>query len=295
MRFFPLSLRFILLTCCASLSLSGAPFLVVSTNTILQDFLSHLAPDSMETRCLMPADINAHSYEPSPGDVQLLSRADLVIANGLNLEPQLIRILKNSGFKGRLLIASDGVKALHGTHEHPGGGHHHTDPHAWLDLANVEIYVINICEALAELSPQDAPDIRSRTASYLEKIKVLDKSSREKLARIPMENRKLVLTHDSFGYFANAYGFRTIPIAGVTPGQEPNAQRLAQIIDLVRKENIRAIFTESTVNPRLACLIAEETRTELAAPLISDRIPEGKTFLQIYEDNVNAITEALAH
>jgi len=263
--------------------------LVITTNPILDDFLRQVAPpDTIRAHCLLAPGADPHANEPRPADLRLIAAADLIIQNGLNLEPALARLIRNSGTRAKILAATDGITPILDHHRAP-------DPHAWQDPQNAIRYIENIRDALIQLLPRQAAVITQRATDYIHQLRDLDQQTREKLSAIPPQNRVLVTTHDSLAYLARAYDLRVLPITGRggCSHTEPNARQVAALIKTIREQKIPAIFIETTANPKLTRLIARETKTTLAPPLHTDTLPKNSTFLETYRQNIQTIATAL--
>ena len=283
--------------------------IVVSTNTLLHDFVRTLGADAIDARCLIPPGRDPHAYEPAPADIRLLAQADAIVVNGLGFEHWLEKLIQNSGFRGTLVTASQGITPLrpeddhHHHHDHSAHEHHHhhahdeLDPHAWHDLANAARYVANIRDALVALAPASAEAIHTRARAYLAELSVLDARFRERLAAIPDERRRLVTSHDSLRYLGHAYGLKIVSISGLRPDREPSAKQLAAVVKQIRRENVRAIFIESTTNPKIPALIAQEAGVTIVSELYTDSLgpadSPGATFLGMARANLETLTTAL--
>jgi zinc/manganese transport system substrate-binding protein len=284
---------------------ASAKPIVVSTTTILDDFVRTLGGDAIEAHCLLTPGRDPHSYNPTPTDIRLLRRADLIVINGLGFETWLEKLIKNSGSRGTLVTASNGITPLraehdsHDAHDHAHHDHDHgeIDPHAWHDLRLAAHYVENIRDALAAATPDHASSIRNRATAYLAELDTLDALFRERLAAIPKSRRKIVTSHDSLRYLGEAYELRIVPIAGLRPDQEPSAKQLAAIVTLLRRESVSAIFVESTTNPKIPTLLAKEAGVSVISELYTDSLgasgSPGATFLGMARANMETITAAL--
>jgi zinc/manganese transport system substrate-binding protein len=280
--------------------------LVVSTTTILDDFVRTLGGDAIEARCLLTPGHDPHSFDPTPNDVRLLTRADLIVLNGLGFETWLEKLIQNSGFRGTLTTAATGITPLrandghdHSDHAHHDHAHDHgaIDPHAWHDLRHAARYVENIRDALTKLAPASASAINTRATAYLAELTALDAQFRERLTALPAARRKLVTSHDSLRYLGHAYALEIIPIAGLSPDQEPSAKQLASIVKLIRREKVSAVFIESTTNPKIPTLLAKEAGVTVINELYTDSLgaPDtpAATFLGMARANLEIITTAL--
>jgi zinc/manganese transport system substrate-binding protein len=344
------------LLCTATLGLTAQP-VVVTANTILDDLVRQVGGDQVRTHCLLAPGTDPHSFEPRPSDIKQLVTADILVVNGLDLEPAVLKLVQNCGFRGQLVVATTGLTPRHGAcHHHHGEDeedHDHAslgtpssssasassaptaepaasttstsstqstssataptstnphseiripqssaaDPHAWQNPRLVATYVANIRDALTRANPAAAELYRTRAAAYTEQLATLDRWTREQIATIPPAHRKLVTSHDSLGYFADAYGFETVPVAGLSTASEPDARTVAAIVDLIRREHVPAVFIELTTNPKLLRQIAADAGVRLAEPLYTDTVGTAgsgaETYLNLFRTNVSRIVAAL--
>ena len=187
---------------------------VVATFTILADFVRQVGGQRVEVVSLVGPNGDVHAYAPSPADSRKLAGARLIVENGLNLEGWISRLAKASASKARIVIASNRVTLRkEGDHDHDHGG---VDPHAWQNVANAKIYVANILDGLNLVDPAGKTDYEARAKAYMEKLDALDAEVRAAVAKIPAGRRRIVTTHDAFGYFGQAYGIELAAPAGVS-------------------------------------------------------------------------------
>ncbi|WP_110670813.1 metal ABC transporter solute-binding protein, Zn/Mn family [Salinicola halophilus] len=194
----------------------------------------------------------------------------------------------------------DGHGHEHGDagHDHGGGHHHHggTDPHAWQSLANGEQYVRNIRDALIDADPDNAEDYRDNAETYLDEMEALDESARERLSRIPEDQRMIITSHEAFGYFADAYGLTMLSPVGLSTLAEPSASDMGELIQQIDESHARALFLENMANPALINQLHEETGVAIGGELYADALTEegeGSTYLGMFQHNVDTIVEAL--
>jgi zinc/manganese transport system substrate-binding protein len=275
---------------------------VVTTTTILDDLVRTVGGEHVAASCLLQRGVDPHGYEPTPADVRRLARADLLVVNGLGFETWLDKLIKNSGFRGTLVVASEGVDALHADEEHEGHDHahaheSHVDPHAWHDPKRARRYVENIAAALALANAPHAADYEKNAAALRTQLSSLDEYARAQFGALPAERRKLVTSHDSLRYLGNAYGLALIPISGLSPEREPSARELAKLVRLIRKEKVPAVFIESTSNPKIPELLAREAGVAVVTGLYTDSLgalgSPGATYLEMFRANVDTIVRAL--
>lgn len=289
-----MTMRFILF--CA-LSLIASPLQaadrlsVVASFSILGDFVRNVGGDRIDLTTLVGADGDVHVYTPAPGDAKRIAAAKLVIVNGLGLEGWLPRLVQSAGSKAKVVTASAGITPLK-----LGAA---ADPHAWQSVPNARIYVTDIANALAAAAPDDAEFFRAQAKAYLEKLETLDREVREAVSKIPAERRKVISTHDAFGYFSAEYGIRFIAPLGVSTETEPSARDIAAIIGQIKAARIPAVFLENISDDRLIRRIAAETGAKVGGTLISDGLTGEKgpapTYIDMVRHNIKALTSALDH
>ena len=275
------------------LSLHAADKLnVVTSFSILADLTREVGGDRIELTNLVGADADAHLYEPSPNDAKALLRADLIIANGLGFEPWLERVLASSEPKGKRISASAGVVPLMLDED----GERVPDPHAWQSLTNAEIYVRNIAKALGELDPANLDAYNERRDAYLTRLHALLKKADAQIAGLPASQRKVVTSHDAFGYLGQAWQLAFIAPQGLSTHDEPSAAEVAALIRQIRSEGVRAVFVENIRDPRLIQQIADEAGAKVGGTLYSDALAsEGpaSTYLGMFEHNLDTLMAAL--
>jgi zinc/manganese transport system substrate-binding protein len=269
---------------------------VVATFSILADLVKNVGGDRVEVAAIVGPNGDAHVYAPTPADAKKLSEAKLVIANGLGFEGWMTRLVKASGTKAANVVASKGVKPRKAVGDHDPG-HAEADPHAWQSVANVKIYVGNIRDALIAADPAGKAAYAANATAYLAKLDVLDREVRAEVARIPAERRRIITTHDAFGYFKDAYGLDFIAPQGVSTESEVSAKDVAKIIAQVKKQKLPAVFLENVSDPRLLKRIADETGAKIGGTLYSDALTEEKgeaaTYIDMMRHNVRTLSAAL--
>ncbi len=275
------------------LSLHAADKLnVVTSFSILADLTREVGGDRIELTNLVGADADAHLYEPSPNDAKALLRADLIVANGLGFEPWLERLLASSEPKGKRINASAGVVPLMLDED----GEAVPDPHAWQSLTNAEIYVRNISKALGELDPANLNVYIERRDAYLTRLHALLKKADAQIAGLPTSQRKVVTSHDAFGYLGQAWQLKFIAPQGLSTHDEPSAAEVAALIRQIRNEGVRAVFVENIRDPRLIRQIADEAGAKVGGTLYSDALASAgpaSTYLGMFEHNLDTLMAAL--
>lgn len=284
--------------------MSAAPLRVVALHSVLGEIARETAGPDAELLCLVPGGVDPHTFNPAPADVRAIARADLVLASGFDLEPYLDKLVANSGTKARLFVVSSVIRDVvhtsaekNGHDDHVGHDHGAIDPHWWHSIANLKIVTQAVSEELKRLRPEEAARIDARTGSYLKRLEALGAWIDAELAALPRERRQLVTSHDAFGYLARDYGFTLHPLNGVNPEAETDARSLAQLIDLVRRERIRAVFTDNTENPKLLAAMIKESGAKIGGTLYADGLgPKGspaETVEGMFRHNIGTLVQAL--
>jgi zinc/manganese transport system substrate-binding protein len=267
------------------------PLKVVASFSILGDFVKNVGGNRVEVTTLVGPDGDVHVYTPTPADARKIADAKLLIVNGLGLEGWLPRLLQAAGGKASIVTVTSGIAPLKLGSD--------ADPHAWQSVANAKEYVVNIRDALAAADPPDAEFFRQNAQAYLAKLEALDGEVRRSVDQIPQSRRKMISTHDAFGYFAARYGVEFIAPVGVSTEAEANARDIAKIIAQVKAEHIPAVFLERISDPRLMRRISAETGAKIGGTLYSDSLSDEKgdapTYIDMVRHNIRTLTSALAN
>jgi zinc/manganese transport system substrate-binding protein len=262
---------------------------VVASFSILGDFVRNVGGDRVDVMTLVGPNADVHVYAPAPADAQMIAGAKLVIVNGLGLEGWLPRLVQSAGGKAAIVVASSGITPLK-----LGAG---ADPHAWQSVANAKIYVANIRDALAVADAAGAAAFHVNAERYLAELDALDAQVRAAIEKISPERRRVISTHNAFGYFREAYGIDFIAPVGVSTETEPSARDVADIIDQIKKAKIPAVFLENMSDDRLIGRIAAETGAKVGGTLFSDALTDEKgdapTYIAMVKHNIRALTSAL--
>jgi zinc/manganese transport system substrate-binding protein len=268
----------------------------VATISILADLVQNVGGDRVEVTALVGPNGDAHVYSPTPGDAKKLAAANIVFANGLGLEGWMTRLVTASGSKAPTIVTTAGITPRR-MEDANKAGRMVTDPHAWQSVADAKIYVANIRDGLAAVDPAGKASYEANAAAYLGKLDDLEKEVKAAITSIPPERRKIITTHDAFGYFGAAYGMAFISPDGVSTEAEPSAREVARIIAQIRKQRIPAVFLENITDPRLMDQIARETGAAIGGTLYSDALsaPDGPaaTYIDMMRHNVREFTKAL--
>ncbi|MGB7417254.1 MAG: zinc ABC transporter substrate-binding protein [Thermosynechococcaceae cyanobacterium] len=284
-----------LLLSCSSKTLgpeTGKPQ-VVATSTILKNWTEEVAGDEVQVKGILDPGEDPHIYEPVPQDTQLLEDADLILYNGYNLEPGLIKLIKSSS--GSAFAVGEVVKPLNYDYK----GRREPDPHVWGDAENAIAMVNAIRDQLIELSPEDTAKFTSNAKALTQSLQQVDGWMTQQIATIPVDKRQLVTTHDAFQYYAKAYGLKVAgTLIGISTEEQPSAQTVKRLSDSIRKLQVPAIFAETTINPALITTVAKEANVKLSKrQLYSDSLgapgSEADTYVKMLVANTRTIVEAL--
>ena len=269
---------------------------VVATSTIITDLAEQVGGDEIQLTGILQPGADPHVYEPVPADSQVLEKADLILYNGYNLEPGIIRLMNAAGLRGRKLAVGEVVQPLQ---LEKGKGEIVPDPHVWGDVENSIQMVNAIRDALIELSPEDKEQFTENAARLTAELKQLDSWIGQQIQTIPAERRKLVTTHDAFQYYSRAYGLSIVgTLIGISTEEQPSARTVQRLVEAVKAAGVPAVFAETTINPALIKTVAEEAGVKLAPrQLYSDSIgapgSDGDSYIKMMEANTRTIVEAL--
>lgn len=288
-----------------SVAAQDDPVRVTATFSILSDMVRNVGGDLVEVQSLVDANGDAHTFEPAPQDVATLAEADVIVQNGLNFEPWLDDVLDAAGTDALIVVVGEGITPRAATEEEHADeethDHGEVDPHVWQSVANAIVMVETIRDALIEVDPDREDIYQANADAYVAELTELDQWIEEQIATLPKERRKLVTSHDTFGYYADRYGLEIIGTALgslTTESADPPAGEIAALIEEIQASGIPAVFTENVQQDGLMQQIAENAGVELAPPLYSDALgPEdsaGATYLDMMRYNTETIVEALS-
>jgi ABC-type Zn uptake system ZnuABC Zn-binding protein ZnuA len=266
---------------------------VVVTSNIISDLVEHVGKDRVQVHSLLRPGVDPHTYQPVPADLRAIAKAQLVVVHGLGLDSWATRLIQSSGTKARVISATEGVPTRLMEEGQP-------DPHCWLDPNLVRIYVGNIATALEAADPAGSATYQQNASAFDAELEKLDGWVRASVAQLPAARRKLVTNHDAFAYFAARYGFRVVGtiIPSLNPEAEPSARQLSLLIETIREEGVRAIFTEDTLPKALAETIASQVgHTVRVVRLYTGSLSEvggaADTYLKLIRFNTQAIVDGL--
>jgi ABC-type Zn uptake system ZnuABC Zn-binding protein ZnuA len=248
----------------------GGPIPVVTTSTVFADLVRNVGGDLVAVTSLAGKNADVHTFEPAPADLRTVGAAKLLVMNGLGLDDWLEKTITNASATGTPLVKL-GVE-LPGVELLPGDAPGTQNPHVWMNVKYAELYVDRIAEALKRVDPPNATSYDTQAGAFKGRLELLDASVRDRIATIPEQNRKLVMFHDAFPYFARAYGITIVGVAVEAPGQDPSAAETAALIQAIRAAGVKAIFSESQFPTKLVDQLARETGATVVADLYDDAL-----------------------
>jgi len=283
-------------------ALASEPLPVVVSFSILADMVRQVGGPHVYVTSLVGPNSDAHLFDPTPADARRLAAAKLVVVNGLGFEGWINRLVKSSGYRGPVTVASRGIKSIPMAAQKKDDGHGHShssaDPHAWQNLSNAKRYVENIKVALTQAMPAQAATFEARAADYLRQIDALDQSTRSRIGTVAPERRRVITSHDAFGYFAAAYGVKFYPLQGLSTGSEASAADVARIVNEIKKNKVTAIFAENISDPRVLERVARDSGAVVGGTLYADALSmpgtQADTYLKMFEHNVSTIVKGIS-
>lgn len=261
----------------------------VASFSVLADIVKNVGGEHVVVKSLVGPNGDPHSFEPTPKDSRSLAKANLVFVSGLGLEGWMDRLIAGSGYKGKTIVASEGIN----TRKMEDDGEVITDPHAWNSMQNGTVYATNVMNALIAADPEDADYFRQRGHAYIAQLNQLDSWAQQAFAQVPKERRKVLTSHDAFGYFGQRYGVRFLSPVGFSTDAEASASNVAGLIDQLRKENIHLYFIENQTDPRLVKQIAAASGATSGGELYPEALTEkggaADSYVNAFKHNVNVM------
>ncbi len=265
---------------------------VVASASMLYDIAYNIAGDEVELEMIVPIGGDPHIHEPTPSNARMVNRADLVLINGLTFEGWMNELIENSGTKGETVTVTEGIDVLRSlTYQNSA------DPHAWMIASNGIIYAENTRKALVNLLPSKAAVFDQNFEKYKSKLLELDQYIKIQIATIPKEKRILITSHDAFQYYGRAYGLKLDAIMGISTDAEAQTADVMRVNEAIRKNNVPAIFIESTINPKMMKQIAKDNDVRIGGELFADSLGDEEspadTYINMLKSNTDTIVKAL--
>ncbi len=289
----------------ASPVLAQAPVKAVASFSILGDLVRQVGGERVDVDVLVGPGSDAHVFQPTPAQARRVGQAQVVFSNGLGFEGWMSRLLKTAAYKGQQVVVSKGIEPLkdaeHDDHKkglkHGDHDHGEIDPHAWQSVGNVKVYVKNIAQGLCRADPAGCNAYERNATAYAARLGTLESDIRAAWGPIPAAQRKVITSHDAFGYYARDHSVTCLAPQGVSTESEASAQGVARLVRQIRKDQIKALFVESISDPRLIEQIARETGVKPSGALYSDSLSEpggeAATYIDMMKFNTRALTRAV--
>lgn len=278
---------------------------VTASFSILGDLVRVVGGERVSVTNLVGPNEDAHGFEAKPSDAKLLLQSRLLVSNGLGFDPWAQVLARSVDYKGMALLASKGLKPLTEAAKPAvkGHGHNHAhshgeaDPHAWQNPNNVVLYVRNIAAALSQLDPASASTYQANADAYVKELQALDVWAKAQFNAIPAAQRKVITSHDAFGYLAAHYKITFLSPQGISTEAQPSAKDVAQLITQIQREKIRAVFLENMSNQRLLTQLSQDAGTAVGGKLYADALSSpdqpGASYLLMMRHNVNQLVAGM--
>lgn len=271
---------------------------VVASTTVIADLVRNVGADTISLQALAPAGSDPHTFQPSPEGMKSLARARVAFFNGSGLEEWWGKTVRSVGRKDlRIVELSNGIATLKGSGDEHGPKHEASvDPHAWLDPILVKRYVEPIGEALAKADPAHAASYARGVGAYQRKLDELDAWIRTEIEKIPAARRKIVTFHNAFQYFANRYGLSVKGYVVASPGKEPSAKALAELVRRIKADQVPAVFAEADFNPKILESLGRDAGVKVVTNLYDGSLSDGPpadSYLNMMRHNVTTMVKAL--
>ena len=270
---------------------------VTASFSILGDLVRAVGGERVVVTTLVGSNEDAHAFEPRPQDAKALLNSKLLVTNGLGFEPWADKLAQSAGYKGDVVVASKDVTTRQVPDAKQHAGHGETDPHAWQNPNNVVLYVRNIAAGLARVDPSGSAFYQANADGYVKELVALDTWAKAQFAAIPVDKRKVITSHDAFGYFAAQYGVQFLAPQGVNTSAEPSAMQVGQLIAQIKREKIRAVFVENMSSPKLLAQLSKDAGTTPGASLYVDALSAhgqpGATYLQMMRHNITQLAAGM--
>lgn len=272
---------------------ASEPVPVVASFSILGDLVQVVGGERVQVTTLVGPNADAHSFEPKPADAKAILKARLFVINGLNFEPWADKLAKSAAYQGAVVVASRGVKPRQMEEAGDSHGHSEADPHAWQNPSNVVLYVQNIATGLSKADPAGATTYQANAARYARALKDFDAQAKAQFDTLPAAKRRVITSHDAFGYFAAHYQISFLAPEGINADAEPSAKHVAELIRQMKREKIRAVFVENMSNPKLMAQLSKDAGVSVGGTLYSDALSgpaePGSSYLKMMQHNVTQL------
>ncbi len=280
------------LTCDISTAQAPQKPVVLATASMIADMAKQIAGDNVIIECIVPIGGDPHIYDPTPGDAQMIGKADLILRNGLTFEGWLNELIENSGGNAEVITVTDGIDPIASSVYDNA-----VDPHAWMDANRGLTYAKNIYEAIALLIPAQKTMLTQNYEAYLEQLRNTDRYIMEQIMTIPADRRVLITSHDAFQYYGRRYGLQLESVLGTSTDADVQTSDIVRLNKVIRAKKVPALFVESTINPKLLEQLASDNDIRVGGSLYADSLGDedspAPTYLAMLRHNTDVIVAAL--
>ncbi len=284
-------LVFISLAC---VSINAQKKTIVASASMMADMAENIAGGLVDVKYIVPRGQDPHLYKPTPSDVIMVEKADLIFINGLTFEGWVTKLIENSGSKAETITVTQGIDAISSSKYDNS-----YDPHAWMDVSLVQTYIDNIRDALVSLLPEHEEELNDNHAAYSEELMELDDYILRQIKTIPEAQRILITSHDAFTYFGRRYGVQLEAIVGISTEADVQSSDIIRVHKVIKESKVPAIFMESTINPKILQQIAKDNKIVIGGELFADSLGEkggeADTYLKMLRHNTDVIVKGLTN
>jgi ABC-type Zn uptake system ZnuABC Zn-binding protein ZnuA len=272
-----------------------SPLGVVATTPIIADLVRQVGGQRVAVESILPNNADPHDFDPRPEDIIKVEDSAVVFTHGLHLDEWAKDLIDNSGTDAPVFVVTNGIETIDSEEEAFEEG----DPHVWFDPTRAQQMVTNIVNALTEVDPDGSDSYQQRATAYNEQLSQLDQEIKDRIALIPEDQRKIVTNHDALGYYADRYGLTVVGTVfpGSDTSSEPSAQEVAELVDSIKQEGVKAVFAENTVSPTIAEELASEAGVQVIDDLYTDSLGDAgsgaDTYIGLMQTDTRLIVEAL--
>jgi zinc/manganese transport system substrate-binding protein len=273
----------------------SGPLKIIASTPIIADFVRQVGGQRVLVDSILPTNADPHDFEPKPEDIIKLEDAQAIFTHGLHLDDWAKDLIENSGTGAPVYVSTEGVQTLASDEDEFNQG----DPHVWFDPTRVQTMVNNVSAGLSSVDPEGADSYQQRAAAYQAQLSTLDQEIKARIDLIPADQRKLVTNHDALRYYADRYGLTIVGtvIPGMDTRSEPSAKDVADLVETIQNEHVKAIFAENIVSPKLAEELAKEAGVKIVDDLYSDNLGDAgsgaDTYIGLMQTDTQLIVTAL--
>lgn len=261
---------------------------VVATASMIGDMAKNIGGDAIVVKTIVPIGGDPHIYEPTPADAQLVASADIILKNGLTFEGWLNELIENSGTRAAIITVTTDITPIESVKYKNA-----TDPHAWMDASLGIVYCENIKNALAAADPGNKQMFEFNFGVYKKQLEELDKYIKTQITKIPEQRRILITSHDAFQYYGRRYGIRLESVLGTSTDAEAQTSDMVRLNQVIRENQVPAVFIESTINPKLLEQLARDNKIEIGGKLYADSIGDEQSPAPTYQDMLRYNTDII--